>query len=140
MKTLTLKYDGTLSPKTRDRIVDMLADELACGREYRFEIMEPDFEVCIQDGSGWPFEVGFRYVKQPLSAVANAMLRLFRQNSQAHEEIDMVGAPSECHGDAERGFERDRTALLTRMGWDEDELHEAVVARTSAKWAFANGF
>lgn len=74
------------------------------------------------------------------SEVATLVRREVRAHWAAHDEIDMVHAPSECHTLVTQKFDRRIANLLALHGYTVASFIEELEARTSPKYAFFSEF
>lgn len=74
-----------------------------------------------------------------LSEMASKVCREIRGEAAAHEEVDMMYAPSECHGDVSRGFDKRVLSLLEKGGWSPAEFMDELESRVSEKWVWSSG-
>jgi len=81
----------------------------------------------------------FGHADNRLSLVVSALYRIDEQEYFDAEEMEAVGAPSECWDLVTLSLERDRREALTRHGFTVTELEGALAQRVSGRWLHFHG-
>lgn len=70
-----------------------------------------------------------------LGAAVGIIRRKARAYHEAHEDVDMWYAPSECHYDVDRSFVREPRRIRRQVGCSIEDVLHMVTKRTNAKVA-----
>ena len=70
-----------------------------------------------------------------LSDAVSEYIRLQGDSILMHYDMNLHGAPGECHQDEDNSFEKALEEFYERLGLSEEQFRKAVALRTSKKFA-----
>jgi hypothetical protein len=83
-----------------------------------------------------------RPVIKNLGVIATEITKFNRGTSEAHDDVDLWNAPSECHGLVQKfidkEFDKLEKKIIDNYGLTIDELHNEIVKRTTGRWTYYN--
>jgi len=78
-------------------------------------------------------------MKSTLSEVTSKLWVLVNRTEWAHEEVDMVNAPSECHSLVTKSVDKKVKRIFEDSGWSIREWMDTLNSRVSYKWIYSSG-
>jgi len=79
----------------------------------------------------------FSIANSELSDAVSEYVQIHGDNLIMHEDVSAWGAPSECHADVNKSFEKQLHEFYEKHGFrDEEHFFKVVSKRTSDRWVY----